>query len=64
MPVVHKKTEMGLAGHSQAKILASIKMAFRGKELPDLEPGAMSYMMGGVSCPCHGFDSYGYAPGG
>ncbi len=45
MPVVYRKTEMVLAGHSPAEILASLKTAYRQKELPGLEPGAMSYMM-------------------
>jgi len=45
LPVVYKKTEMVLAGRSEAEIIASMAAAFNDKELPALEPGAMSYMM-------------------
>jgi hypothetical protein len=45
MPVVYKKTQMLLAGHATKEIIESVKTAFRKKELPSLEPGAMSYMM-------------------
>jgi hypothetical protein len=34
-----------LAGHSMKEIIDSVETAFRKKELPALEPGAMSYMM-------------------
>jgi hypothetical protein len=36
---------MLLAGHSMSEIIDSVETAFRKKELPGLEPGAMSYMM-------------------
>jgi hypothetical protein len=45
LPIVYKKTQLLLAGHSMTEIIDSVKTAFRKKELPDLEPGAMSYMM-------------------
>ena len=45
LPIVHKKMEMVLAGYSEAEIIARIKAAFQNRELPSLEPGAMSYMM-------------------
>lgn len=45
LPVIHKKTQMVLAGYPEAKILADLKTAFQEKELPALEPGAMGYMM-------------------
>jgi hypothetical protein len=45
LPIVYKKTDMVLAGDSEAAIMAAIKAAFQKKELPALEPGAMSYMM-------------------
>ena len=45
LPVMYKATEMVLAGSSEAQILAALKAAFQKKELPALEPGAMSYMM-------------------
>ena len=34
-----------MAGRSKAEILATIKTAYENKQLPDLESGAMSYMM-------------------
>jgi hypothetical protein len=45
LPIVYKKTEMTLAGDSEAAIVAAMKAAFQKKELPALAPGAMSYMM-------------------
>jgi hypothetical protein len=45
LPIVYKQTAMVLAGRSEADIMASLATAFQRKELPALEPGAMSYMM-------------------
>src|SRR5271165_6258343 len=45
LPIVYKMTAMVLAGHSEAEITAALKAAFQKKELPALEPNAMSYMM-------------------
>jgi hypothetical protein len=45
LPIALKKTELLLAGHPMKEIIASVKKAFHDKELPDLESGAMSYMM-------------------
>jgi hypothetical protein len=45
LPIVYKKTEMVLAGYSEAQIITVLKAAFQKKELPALESGAMSYMM-------------------
>lgn len=45
LPVTYKRTEMALAGQSKAQIIDGTKVAFEKKELPALEPGAMSYMM-------------------
>ena len=44
LPLTIKRTELVLAGKSKADIVEAIK-AFDAKELPPLEPGAMSYMM-------------------
>jgi hypothetical protein len=44
LPLTYKRTEMILAGQSQAQIIEGIK-AFIKQKLPPLEPGAMSYMM-------------------
>ena len=45
LPTTYKRTEMALAGRTQAEIIAGNKTAFARGELPALEPGAMSYMM-------------------
>lgn len=45
LPIVIKKTELILAGHSKAQMFASIKAALDSKELPPIESGAMCYMM-------------------
>ena len=34
-----------MAGRSQAEILSALKTAYEKKQLPDLESGAMDYMM-------------------
>jgi hypothetical protein len=44
LPITFHKTEMALAGLSYAQIIDGVKV-FGKKELPPLEPGAMSYMM-------------------
>jgi hypothetical protein len=44
LPLIVKKTEWVLAGRSKAQIGEDIQAAFDKKELPTLEPGAMSYM--------------------
>ena len=45
IPIVYKTTDMVLAGHSESEIIAALGAAFQKKQLPALEPGAMSYMM-------------------
>ncbi|HKD84805.1 MAG TPA: hypothetical protein VKB58_08660 [Terriglobales bacterium] len=45
LPVTYKRTEWALAGQSKDQIIAGNKAAYDNKELPALEPGAMSYMM-------------------
>jgi len=45
LPYAHKRTEMLLAGHSKQEVVAAIKSAIDKKELPALEPNAVSYMM-------------------
>jgi len=44
LPLTYKRTEMILAGQSKAQIIDGIK-TFMKRELPPLEPGAMSYML-------------------
>ena len=45
LPLTYKRTEMIMSGKSKAQIVAALKAAYEKKELPPLEPGAMSYMM-------------------
>jgi hypothetical protein len=45
LPLTIKKTELVLAGRSEAQMFESVKAAFDEKELPKLESGAMCYMM-------------------
>jgi hypothetical protein len=45
LPYETKRTELVLAGHSKAEVIAAIAAAVDKKELPVLEPGAMCYMM-------------------
>jgi hypothetical protein len=45
LPATYKRTEMALAGRSRDQIMEGERAAFERKELPALEPGAMSYMM-------------------
>lgn len=45
LPIIHKLTQMALAGDSEKERIAGIQAAFAKKELPPLEPGAMGYMM-------------------
>ena len=44
LPVIVKRTELVLAGQSKAQIMDGIAI-FAKKELPALEPGALTYMM-------------------
>ncbi len=44
-PLTIKRTEWVLAGLSKAQIMDNLKTAVDRKELPALEPGAMSYML-------------------
>lgn len=45
LPFVYKRTELLLAGHSKLEVIAALQAALEKKELPALEPGAISYMM-------------------
>jgi len=45
LPLTYKRTEMILAGKSKAQVIDALKAAYEKKELPSLEPGAMSYML-------------------
>ncbi len=45
LPYAYKRTELILAGRSKVEVIAAIAAALDKKELPALEPGAVSYMM-------------------
>jgi hypothetical protein len=45
LPITLMRTKLVLAGKSKAEVWESIKAAIEKKELPELEAGAMSYMM-------------------
>jgi hypothetical protein len=45
LPITYMRTQMVLAGVPQAKMPDRIKQAYAEKRLPELEPGAMCYMM-------------------
>jgi hypothetical protein len=49
VPLDTKRTELVLAGHSKAEIVAAFAAAFDKKEFPALEPGSVCYMMGKAS---------------
>jgi len=45
LPIVYLRARMVMAGRSKAEIVSAVKAAFENKQLPDLESGAMDYMM-------------------
>jgi len=45
LPIVLLRSRMVMAGRSKAEILSAIKAAFENRQVPDLESGAMDYMM-------------------
>jgi hypothetical protein len=45
LPITYKRTELALAGLSRTQLIARMQDLVLKKELPALEPGAMSYMM-------------------
>jgi hypothetical protein len=45
LPLIVKRTELVLAARSKAQMFEDIKAALDRKELPAIEPGAMSYML-------------------
>ena len=45
LPIVYLRTRMVMAGRSKAEIVSAVKAAFANKQLPELESGAMDYMM-------------------
>jgi hypothetical protein len=45
LPIAFLRGRMVMAGRPKAEILSAIKAAFENRQLPDLESGAMDYMM-------------------
>src|SRR5262245_14557703 len=45
VPIAFLRSRMVMAGRSKAEILAALKAAFERRQVPDLESGAMDYMM-------------------
>ena len=45
VPIYSLRAKMAMAGRSKAEMLAAVKAAYANKQLPDLENGAMDYMM-------------------
>jgi hypothetical protein len=45
LPIAFLRSRMVMAGRSKSEILSAIKAAFENRQLPDLESGAMVYMM-------------------
>jgi len=45
VPIALLRSRMVMAGRSKAEILSALKAAFENRQLPDLQSGAMDYMM-------------------
>ncbi len=45
LPIAYMRARMVMAGRSREEIVAAVKAAFATKQLPDLEDGAVDYMM-------------------
>lgn len=45
LPIIYLRARMVMAGRSKAEMVSAVKAAFAKKQLPDLESGAMDYMM-------------------
>jgi hypothetical protein len=45
LPLTLKRTDLVLTGSSKAQVMDGIRASLKAKQLPALEPGAMSYMM-------------------
>lgn len=45
VPIYELRAKMAMAGRSKAEMLSALKAAYANKQLPDLENGAMDYMM-------------------
>ncbi|MFK2874689.1 hypothetical protein ISP13_14185 [Dyella lipolytica] len=45
LPIIELRARMVMAGRSNTEVLSALKAAYGNKHLPDLESGAMDYMM-------------------
>jgi hypothetical protein len=45
VPVILLRSKLVMAGRSKAEIVSALKAAYEKKQVPDLESGAMDYMM-------------------
>ena len=45
LPIIFMKAKLVIEGRSKAEIAQAVSAAFEAKQLPALEPGALSYMM-------------------
>lgn len=45
VPIFYLRAKMAMAGRSKAEMLSAVKVAYANKQLPELENGAMDYMM-------------------
>lgn len=45
LPIVYLRARMVMAGRSKAEIVSALKTAYEKQQLPNLESGAMDYMM-------------------
>jgi len=45
VPIFYLRARLAMAGRSKAEMLSALKAAYENKQLPNLESGAMDYMM-------------------
>ena len=45
LPIAYLRARMVMSGRSKAEMVSAVKAAYENKQLPDLESGAMDYMM-------------------
>jgi hypothetical protein len=45
VPVIYLRGKLAMAGRSKAEMVTALKAAYAHKQIPDLESGAMDYMM-------------------
>jgi hypothetical protein len=45
VPIIDLRARMAMAGRSKAEMVSALKTAYEKKQLPELESGAMEYMM-------------------